>query len=59
MKFLFVPIDGLIGDIAYVQARPDRYVIKPSGASQNYRKDVGDRWVEDRDRLHNWGCLRE
>ncbi|MBN1896164.1 MAG: phosphoribosylamine--glycine ligase [Candidatus Aenigmarchaeota archaeon] len=24
-----------------------------------YRKDIGDRWVEDSDRLHNWGYLRE
>jgi len=24
-----------------------------------YRTDIGDRWVEDTDRLHNWGYLRE
>jgi phosphoribosylamine---glycine ligase len=24
-----------------------------------YRKDIGDRWFEDSDRLHNWGYLRE
>ncbi len=24
-----------------------------------YRKDIGDRWLEDSDRLHNWGYLRE
>ena len=24
-----------------------------------YRKDVGDRWFEDSDRLHSWGYLRE
>jgi phosphoribosylamine--glycine ligase len=24
-----------------------------------YRKDVGDRWFEDSDRLHTWGYLRE
>src|SRR3989344_2423731 len=24
-----------------------------------YRKDVGDRWYEDSDKLHNWGYLRE
>ena len=24
-----------------------------------YRTDIGDRWVEDSDRLHNWGYLRE
>jgi phosphoribosylamine--glycine ligase len=24
-----------------------------------YRKDVGDRWFEDSDRLHIWGYLRE
>jgi phosphoribosylamine---glycine ligase len=24
-----------------------------------YRKDIGDRWAEDSDRLHNWGYLRE
>ncbi|MFH1586287.1 MAG: phosphoribosylglycinamide synthetase C domain-containing protein [Candidatus Diapherotrites archaeon] len=24
-----------------------------------YRKDIGDRWVEDSDKLHNWGYLRE
>lgn len=24
-----------------------------------YRDDIGDRWVEDSDRLHNWGYLRE
>lgn len=24
-----------------------------------YRKDIGDRWYEDSDRLHNWGYLRE
>src|SRR6202163_3578892 len=23
-----------------------------------YRTDIGDRWVEDSDRLHNWGILR-
>ena len=24
-----------------------------------YRKDVGDRWAEDSDRLHSWGYLRD
>jgi phosphoribosylamine--glycine ligase len=24
-----------------------------------YRDDIGDRWTEDSDRLHNWGYLRE
>ena len=24
-----------------------------------YRTDIGDRWSEDSDRLHNWGYLRE
>lgn len=24
-----------------------------------YRTDIGDRWVEDSDRLHSWGYLRE
>ncbi|HUP00886.1 MAG TPA: phosphoribosylglycinamide synthetase C domain-containing protein [Gemmatimonadota bacterium] len=24
-----------------------------------YRTDIGDRWFEDHDRLHNWGYLRE
>jgi phosphoribosylamine--glycine ligase len=24
-----------------------------------YRNDIGDRWQEDSDRLHNWGYLRE
>ncbi|MEQ1875690.1 MAG: phosphoribosylglycinamide synthetase C domain-containing protein [Bdellovibrionia bacterium] len=24
-----------------------------------YRTDIGDRWQEDSDRLHNWGYLRE
>lgn len=24
-----------------------------------YRTDIGDRWVEDTDRMHNWGYLRE
>jgi len=24
-----------------------------------YRDDIGDRWVEDSDKLHNWGYLRE
>jgi len=24
-----------------------------------YRTDIGDRWYEDSDRLHNWGYLRE
>ena len=24
-----------------------------------YRDDIGDRWLEDSDRLHNWGYLRE
>ena len=23
-----------------------------------YRTDIGDRWEEDSDRLHNWGYLR-
>jgi phosphoribosylamine---glycine ligase len=23
-----------------------------------YRTDIGDRWVEDSDRLHTWGYLR-
>ena len=27
--------------------------------SMYYRDDIGDRWVEDSDRLHNWGYLRE
>lgn len=24
-----------------------------------YRKDIGDRWFDDSDRLHNWGYLRD
>jgi phosphoribosylamine---glycine ligase len=24
-----------------------------------FRKDIGDRWYEDSDKLHNWGYLRE
>ena len=24
-----------------------------------YRTDIGDRWVEDSDKLHNWGYLRD
>jgi phosphoribosylamine--glycine ligase len=24
-----------------------------------YRKDIGDRWFEDHDKLHTWGYLRE
>lgn len=24
-----------------------------------YRKDIGDRWYEDSDKLHSWGILRE
>jgi len=24
-----------------------------------YRKDIGDRWYEDHDKLHSWGYLRE
>jgi phosphoribosylamine--glycine ligase len=24
-----------------------------------YRKDIGDRWYEDSDKLHSWGYLRE
>lgn len=24
-----------------------------------YRKDIGDRWFDDSDKLHNWGYLRE
>jgi len=24
-----------------------------------YRTDIGDRWVEDSDKLHNWGYIRE
>ena len=24
-----------------------------------YRTDIGDRWTEDSDKLHNWGYLRE
>ncbi|MBI4226216.1 phosphoribosylamine--glycine ligase, partial [Candidatus Roizmanbacteria bacterium] len=24
-----------------------------------YRTDIGLRWIEDSDRLHNWGYLRE
>ncbi|MDZ4787066.1 MAG: phosphoribosylglycinamide synthetase C domain-containing protein [bacterium] len=27
--------------------------------SMYYRTDIGDRWYEDSDRLHNWGYLRE
>jgi len=24
-----------------------------------FRDDIGDRWIEDSDRLHTWGYLRE
>ncbi|MBL7661247.1 phosphoribosylamine--glycine ligase [bacterium] len=27
--------------------------------SMYYRNDIGDRWAEDSDKLHNWGYLRE
>jgi len=24
-----------------------------------YRDDIGERWLEDHDKLHTWGYLRE
>src|ERR1700741_2533042 len=42
------------------QAQPEVYsriknVLIPN---MYYRTDIGDRWEEDSDRLHNWGYLR-
>jgi len=55
--FLFVSLTGLISDIAWQVSKKGhevRYFI-----ADKKERDIGDRWVEDSDRLHNWGYLRQ
>ena len=51
-----IVFDDVLGQAAQRQAynRIDNIMIP----NMYYRKDIGDRWFEDFDRLHTWGYLR-
>ncbi|MGB9466899.1 MAG: hypothetical protein WBR10_17465 [Candidatus Acidiferrum sp.] len=51
-----VVFDDTLGQGAKAQAYPRIKDIMV--ANMYYRTDIGDRWVEDSGKLHNWGYLR-
>lgn len=50
---------GLGQTMKQAQAQAYRRIENIIIPNMYYRTDIGDRWVEDSDRLHNWGYLRE
>lgn len=52
-------VTGLGSSVKQAQAQAYRRVENILIPNMYYRKDIGDRWFEDHDRLHTWGYLRE
>ena len=50
---------GMGSTMSQAQAQAYSRVKNISIPNMYYRDDIGDRWVEDSDRLHNWGYLRQ
>ncbi len=52
-------VTGLGSSVKQAQAQAYQRVRNILIPNMYYRKDIGDRWFEDHDRLHTWGYLRE
>jgi phosphoribosylamine--glycine ligase len=52
-------ITGLGSSVKQAQAQAYQRVRNILIPNMYYRTDIGDRWFEDRDRLHTWGYLSE
>ena len=56
------PLPGDTGDIEGgwlpVKSYPTDRVRNILIPNMYYRDDIGERWAEDSDKLHNWGYLR-
>ena len=52
-------VTGLGVSVKQAQAQAYQRVRNIMIPNMYYRKDIGDRWFEDHDKLHTWGYLRE
>jgi len=52
-------VTGLGVSVKQAQAQAYQRVRNILIPNMYYRKDIGDRWFEDHDKLHSWGYLRE
>ncbi len=52
-------VTGLGISVKQAQAQAYQRVKNILIPNMYYRKDIGDRWFEDHDKLHSWGYLRE
>lgn len=52
-------VTGLGASVKQAQAQAYQRVRNIMIPNMYYRKDIGDRWFEDHDKLHTWGYLRE
>jgi len=52
-------VTGLGVSVKQAQAQAYQRVKNILIPNMYYRKDIGDRWFEDHDKLHSWGYLRE
>lgn len=52
-------VTGLGASVKQAQAQAYQRIKNILIPNMYYRKDIGDRWFEDHDKLHTWGYLRE
>jgi phosphoribosylamine--glycine ligase len=52
-------VTGLGISVKQAQAQAYQRVRNILIPNMYYRTDIGDRWIEDHDKLHSWGYLRE
>ncbi|MEJ2299575.1 MAG: phosphoribosylglycinamide synthetase C domain-containing protein [Woeseiaceae bacterium] len=52
-------VTGMGPSVKQAQAQAYQRVRNILIPNMYYRTDIGDRWVEDHDKLHTWGYLRE
>ena len=52
-------VTGLGVSVKQAQAQAYQRIKNILIPNMYYRKDIGDRWFEDHDKLHTWGYLRE
>lgn len=52
-------VTGLGVSVRQAQAQAYQRVKNILIPNMYYRKDIGDRWLEDHDKLHTWGYLRD
>ena len=51
-------VTGLGISVKQAQAQAYQRIRNVLIPNMYYRKDIGDRWFEDHDKLHSWGYLR-